>query len=434
MKTEAISLDIFLKNCEYEIQNPDDIKITSKQSPPTTEDYSNFPQLINLDNIETSIEFNLFLIEKFRFNDFSTNKAKSGREITKSRIKSLITSLRLFLNWLTINKVDWKDETYIDDEDPVNLFKNYLIDRIKSEQDHISYETAKAYLLDVKMLYEWAAHNHIINRLPFFYSIHSYTNKNTNIMTSKKAFSTQVVSSSIKIPNKYKDIKVKFLSAYSPDEYEQLINSDYCQNPSRQLWIKLAKEYGLRRIEIAGINDDICDCKNGLYIVTGKNSKKREIHFKEEILKELNLYRNSNVRKKNLHKYYLKEGYNNKSPLFLNNKGNRISEKTITNIIYPVKNELKEKGIIFDKTFHDLRATYAVERVMSLLKQGIRMEHIEVVVTDELGHNLFETTKRYLQISSARISWINQSGIGDALKEIELANDNQSENILDDFL
>ena len=71
---------------------------------------------------------------------------------------------------------------------------------------------------------------------------------------------------------------------------------------------------------------------------------------------------------------------------------------------------------------------------MSLLKQGIKMEHIEFVITDELGHNLFETTKRYLQTRSARISWINQSGMRDALKEIELADDNQSEDTLDDFL
>ncbi len=39
---------------------------------------------------------------------------------------------------------------------------------------------------------------------------------------------------------------------------------------SAQLWIKLAKEYGLRRIEIVRINEDICDAVNGLYVVTGK--------------------------------------------------------------------------------------------------------------------------------------------------------------------
>ena len=59
-------------------------------------------------------------------------------------------------------------------------------------------------------------------------------------------------------------MKFKILSSYTPEEYEQLINSDYCQNKNRKLWIKLAKEYGLRRIEIAGINEDICDCKDGL--------------------------------------------------------------------------------------------------------------------------------------------------------------------------
>ena len=154
MKTAVISLDIFLKSCEYEIKNTCDIEISSEQNT-ATEDYSNFPQLINLDDIETSIEFNLFLIEKFRFNDFSANKTKTGSEITKLRIKSLITSLRLFLTWLIENNVDWKDETYIDDEDPINQFKNHLIDRIKSDDNPISYESANAYLQDVKMLYEW---------------------------------------------------------------------------------------------------------------------------------------------------------------------------------------------------------------------------------------------------------------------------------------
>lgn len=433
MKTIEITLDIFLKKCDYQIQNNSEVNILSKQSS-ATEDYSNFPQLINLENIETSIEFNLFLIEKFRFNDFSTNQARKGREVTKLRIKSLITSLRLFLNWLTENNIDWKDEDYIDDEDPVNLFKNYLIDRIKAEDNNIRYESAKVYLLDVKMLYEWAAHNHIINRLPFFYSIHSYANRNASKISSKKAPNIQVISSSIKIPKKYKGIQTKSLSSYTPDEYKQLINSNYCQNESRQLWIKLAKEYGLRRIEIVRLNEDICDCSNGLYIVTGKNSKQREIHFRPDILKELNAYRNSEARKKDLNKYYMKHGYSLKAPLFLNNQGNRISEKTISNIIYPVKNELAEQGIIFDKTFHDLRATYAVERVMSLLNQGLDMESIEFIITDELGHNLFETTKKYLKTSTVRTNWINQSGLDDVFNEIQLGDDKECEDILNDFL
>ncbi len=117
MKTKAISLNIFLKDCQYEILGSDDIKILSEQRP-EHEDYSNFPQLINLDNIETSIEFNLFLIEKFRFNDFAPNKRQRKKEITKLRLNSLITSLTVFLNWVTENNIDWKDESYIDDEDP----------------------------------------------------------------------------------------------------------------------------------------------------------------------------------------------------------------------------------------------------------------------------------------------------------------------------
>ena len=70
---------------------------------------------------------------------------------------------------------------------------------------------------------------------------------------------------------------------------------------------------------------------------------------------------------------------------------------------------------------------------MNLLKQGIKIEHIEFIITDELGHNLFETTKRYLQTRSARLNWINQSGIGDALNNIDIADENQKDT-LDDFL
>ena len=214
MKTKAISLNIFLKDCQYEILGSDDIKILSEQRS-EHEDYSNFPQLINLDNIETSIEFNLFLIEKFRFNDFAPNKRQRKKEITKLRLNSLITSLTVFLNWVTENNIDWKDESYIDDEDPVNLFKRYLIDRITSKENNISYVSAKAYLGDVKMLYEWASHNYIINRLPFEYQAAYYTNDQSKKITSKAAPVFQVISSNISIPNKYKGIKNKVLSAYT---------------------------------------------------------------------------------------------------------------------------------------------------------------------------------------------------------------------------
>ncbi|MEG0619388.1 MAG: site-specific integrase [Bacilli bacterium] len=433
MKTKPISLNIFLKDCQYETIGIDHIKIISEQRP-EHEDYSNFPQIINLDNIETSIEFNLFLIEKFRFNDFSP-KNNNGKEITKSRIKNLVTSLTVFLDWLTENNINWKDESYIDDENPVNLFKRYLIDRITEENSTIKYSTSSRYLGDVKMLYEWAAHNHIINHLPFTYSSHLYANEKTKKITSKRAPIFQVVTTSINIPKKYKGLKIKSLSSYTTKEYELLINSKYCQNRGRQIWIKLAKEYGLRRTEIININEDILnEEKHGLYTVTGKNSKQREIYFKKPILNEIKEYCNSDSRKLALHKYFQKNKYTPSPPLFLNNQGNRISHSTITNIIYPVKAELKENGFKFNKTFHDLRATYAVERVIDLLKQGIDMEHIDFIITDELGHNLFETTKKYLVTRSVRESWISQSGIGDVLKENGIFSESSSKDIFDDFL
>lgn len=434
MKTKSVSLSVFLKNCQYETIGTDDVKIISEQLP-EHEAYSNFPQLINLDNIETSIEFNLFLIEKFRFNNFSANQSKVGKEISILRIKSLQTSLIVFLSWLTENNIKWKDETYEDNEDPINLFKEYLIDRIESEKDHIEYGTAKTYLNDVKMLYEWAAHNNIIHRLPFTYSTAYYRNEQSNIITSKKAPLVQIVKKSINIPTRYKGIKSKTLSAYTPEEYNYLINAKYTQSQNRQIWIKLAREYGLRRTEIINLNEDILDeSKNGLYKVTGKFGKKREVYFHDPILKEIKEYCNSKSRKIAIQKYFEKNGYTLYPPLFLNNKGNRITHKAITNIIYPVKKELEEQGIIFNKTFHDLRATYALHRLMSLMKTGIDLEHIRFVVADELGHVLFETTKKYLITKHTRESWIAQSGIGEVLENNNIYGTEKNEGILDDFL
>ena len=125
-----------------------------------------------------------------------------------------------------------------------------------------------------------------------------------------------MLSADITIPKKYIQPSSKELSAYTEQEYNLLINSEYCQAKSRQLWIKLAKEYGLRRIEIANLNQDILnDEYKGTYKVTGKFQKQRGIYFKEEILEEIKDYCNSKSRKLALNKYYENKGFTN-APLY----------------------------------------------------------------------------------------------------------------------
>lgn len=143
------------------------------------------------------------------------------------------------------------------------------------------------------------------------------------------------------------------------------------------------------------------------------------------MLEAIKNYCNSRNRKIALQKFYEQNGLNEIPPLFLNNQGKRISSTAISNIIYPVKNELEEVGYKFNKTFHDLRATYAVDRVMDLLNKGFDMEAIRVVVSDELGHSLFETTKKYLVTNSIRSSWSEKIGLHEILSD---------EGILDEFL
>lgn len=419
-----------LKEFKYNISSTGDVDLTFSENN-IDKSYNNFPQILHLHNLKTSIEFNKFLLDKFRFNNF--NISGKSDKISLLRIKSIQNSLTIFLNWVTENNINWKDELAVSDETPIHLYRNHLINLIIDNK--ILYSTSLTYLGDIRMLYEWAVHKNIISKLPFDYTIIHVKNYNSKLINSKGAPSRQVVSANLKIPKKYKDINIKKLSAYSEKEYQLLINCDYCKTPARQLWIKLAKEYGLRRIEIINLNEDILNYNNnGLYKVIGKFQKKREIYFKQEILKEIQVYCNIRSRKIALDKYYIANGYTDQSPLFLNNKGERITPTTISNIIYPARDEIVQSGYKFNKTFHDLRATYAVERVTDLMKQGLDFEHIQFVISDELGHNLFETTKKYLMTKKVRENCIDNNVVGRIFKDEHLFGNSENKGLLDDFL
>ena len=421
MKCIIIETKIMLKDFKFKISENLDIEIILSQQE-TNKDYNSPPQLVHLDNIKMSIEFNKFLIDKYQYNDFNTNI--KNKEVDVKTIKSLRTALVIFINWLTENDVDWKSEKLYKNEQPIYLYRNFLIEKII--EDKIIYDTATTYLGAVRQLYEWAISRGKIKKLPFNYQVNYNSSQHRNIISSKFSSTRQVISTNISIPKKYKKVKNKVLSAYSKDDYERLITSNYCKVDNRQIWIKLAKEYGLRRTEIANINEDILDeSRKGLYIVVGKFKKQRELYFKNSMLEAIKNYCNSRNRKIALQKFYEQNGLNEIPPLFLNNQGKRISSTAISNIIYPVKNELEEVGYKFNKTFHDLRATYAVDRVMDLLNKGFDMEAIRVVVSDELGHSLFETTKKYLVTNSIRSSWSEKIGLHEILSD---------EGILDEFL
>lgn len=431
MKSIGILANIMLKEFNYKVLDNKDIEYSSNER--KEDRLEKFPQIFNFENLETSIEFNRFLLDKFLENNFNVNS--NGQEVTIGRIKSLRNSLIKFLNWLTANQINWKDHHYLKYELPIYKYRNYLIDEIKRVNSPIKYSTANTNLGDVRMLYEWAKSKNVIEELPFSYQIIYAPTSNNNRISSRAPKIKKMLSADITIPKKYIQPSSKELSAYTEQEYNLLINSEYCQAKSRQLWIKLAKEYGLRRIEIANLNQDILnDEYKGTYKVTGKFQKQRGIYFKEEILEEIKDYCNSKSRKLALNKYYENKGFTNAPPLFLNNKGDRINEATISNIIYPVKDELGNKGFIFDKTFHDLRATYAVNRLIELLKDQVNLDDMKYALQDELGHTLFDTTKRYLRVNRLRGDWSHTSGAGDYLSKVKGVESSDEGNILDDLI
>jgi len=206
MKCIIIETKIMLKDFKFKISENLDIEIILSQQE-TNKDYNSPPQLVHLDNIKMSIEFNKFLIDKYQYNDFNTNI--KNKEVDVKTIKSLRTALVIFINWLTENDVDWKSEKLYKNEQPIYLYRNFLIEKII--EDKIIYDTATTYLGAVRQLYEWAISRGKIKKLPFNYQVNYNSSQHRNIISSKFSSTRQVISTNISIPKKYKKVKNKVL-------------------------------------------------------------------------------------------------------------------------------------------------------------------------------------------------------------------------------
>ena len=59
---------------------------------------------------------------------------------------------------------------------------------------------------------------------------------------------------------------------------------------------------------------------------------------------------------------------------------------------------------------------------------------MKYALQDELGHTLFDTTKRYLRVNRLRGDWSHTSGAGDYLSKVKGVESSDEGNILDDLI
>ena len=148
---------------------------------------------------------------------------------------------------------------------------------------------------------------------------------------------------------------------------------DYKDVRARTIII-LLYEAGLRRSELIGLNDCDVDLNAMQLKVTGKRNKQRIIPFGKELAEQLGQYiacRDEEMAKRS-------------EALFLNNKGERISEAEVYNT---VRENLAKVTTLKKKSPHVLRHSFAT----AMLNHDAGLESVRKL----LGHESLETTQIY---------------------------------------
>ena len=287
--------------------------------------------------------------------------------------------------------MDNKERFYIDG------FKSYL-----SVERNFSEHTLNAYYSDILSYILWLNGQSCIdadfNKLrEYLYFIQKFDYKKTTIARKtaslrtfyKFLFRERYIESNpataLISPKKPKSLP-KFLT---PDEIERILNNVKINTPAgfrNRVILELLWATGMRVSELSNLNFGDLNLEENEIKVFGKGAKERIVlvsnRAKDYLIQYIKTARN-----------LLAPGYdigevNEKSPLFINNTGFRLQNKTIRNVI----NEVVEKIELPKKvTPHVFRHSFATH----LIENGADLR----VVQELLGHAGISNTQIYTHIS-----------------------------------
>ena len=195
----------------------------------------------------------------------------------------------------------------------------------------------------------------------------------------------------------------KYLTLEQSRELLKVSNKEDKRYPERDLAITtLFLNCGMRLAELVGININDINFDENQMTVIGKGNKERTIYLNKACVKVLNDY--LAVRPKEGVK---KDTKNSDKALFLSERRQRISRRTVQEIIYT---ELKQAGIDSKKySVHKLRHTAA-----TLMYQ---YGDVDIRALQELlGHESISTTEIYTHVSNEQVR--------NAVESNPLANEN----------
>ncbi|RLB18580.1 MAG: tyrosine recombinase XerC [Deltaproteobacteria bacterium] len=195
--------------------------------------------------------------------------------------------------------------------------------------------------------------------------------------------------------NPAKEVSSPKLNKYIPgyltvDEVFRLLERPEKEKPfgSRDLAVlELLYSCGIRVSEIAGLNISNIDFHGRLLKVTGKGNKERVVPVGRQALGAVEKYLEAS---KHLR---VKPGKKQKdAPLFLNQRGGRLSTRSIHRI---VKKYALECGFSPEISPHSMRHTFATH----MLDGGADLRSVQEL----LGHESLSTTQKYTHVTLDRL-------------------------------
>lgn len=419
-----------------------------------------FPLIYALDQVQLCCELNLFLIHRY-LGEFSKSRKKKsewgarGQWLSLKTISSLAENLLPFVRWLEGENADWQEVIAepVSNTDsalevvPIWRYRNSVYTQV--ETGKLAWSTGCNRVNSVTQFYEWSYKNKRISILPFeirekiikkkrkdggfdmLFGMSKYRDKGIPVFTTNMA-----LPKSIKQKKSSPD---DILSPYSAKELALLIGTDTVQsNLTYFLWVKLGYMVGLREFECVMIDRDFVKNPNtdhslGWYLsFVGKGNKPRTVFVTRDLMADMWVYINTEDYARRVNKFQTKHGSEIPVPLFIcdrgKNSGNRMSESSPGKIIQYVRNELEAKGLQrLNRTFHDLRATFATNLTSYLIQSGKQEGFIKYKLMSLLGHSSFSTTQKYLNFArnegfeKTMMSWVKEVyGVSSKVHEEEV--------------
>jgi len=405
-----------------------------------------FPLLSHPTRLKECMEFNLYMIERYKGN-FSLRKnrssatdhhvwsrgalgAKRGKGIEVGSLDSISKDLQRYLNWMIENDVSYEeimavplnyDPNSVDEAEvllPAWRFREHIKALITN--DELSFSTGDRVLNSIKTFYLWSFRRAEAGALPFSIKYKAISVKrkgNANSLfalpgTSKKdsnAIKAYITNYTLAAEDKPKDkTPRRRLTPYNSSELKLLMNTDVYRHRTYGLFLKCCLFGGLRSFEVVQINyNEIFNPKKQRVIfrlsLLRKFNKATNLQISSNLMQFLWDYTQTKTYKERQLKHEKKYGKDNPKhplPLFINSSGERMKEASVQNSISKVRSELKRKGRPnLERDVHDLRATFATYWAIALLQKDYSPEYIKNKLMLLLSHESFTTTQLYLDFA-----------------------------------